>query len=302
MSRRPWCVSGLAAVAALCLSLPARQARACASCACGDPTLAALGTERPLRNRLRAAVAFSHRALSVGDVGLDELRISEQRVDAHLAWAPHERLFLLASLPGLRREVTYRDGYHRATWGNGDAELRAKLFVFQDRAFAPRHLVAALAGLKLPTAVIDRRPGGAPDSSELQFSTGSVDPILGASYGFFAYPWSAYASGQLLWTREGTGGARASRSVSGTAAVQRHLLTAVAIRLAIDSRLDSQAREGGFPERHSGGFIAFASPEILVSPATDLVVSAWARLAFVNALAGRQQEPFVLGAGVGYDF
>jgi hypothetical protein len=284
------------------LALHAGEARACASCACGDPTLTALGTEKPLRNRLRLSTALSHRDRTVGEAGLDELRISEQRADLNLAWAPHERLYLLASLPLLRREVTYADGYHRATWGNGDAEARAKLFLFQDRPFAPRHLVAATGGLKLPTAVIDRRPNGAPDGLELQFSTGSLDPILGLSYGFFAYPWSAYASTQALLAREGTTGARASRSLGSTVALQRHLGAALAARLAVDTRLDGRALENGAPDPHSGGFIAFASPELLVSPATDLTVSVWARISCLNRLAGRQVEPFVIGAAAGYDF
>src|SRR5438128_6905001 len=198
----------LALPIAAALTLAPAAARACAACGCGDPTLTAMGTEKPLRNRVRASLELRHRIDVVGDRGVDQLRLVEQRLDAQLAWAPHERLFLLVSLPTLRRDLTYDDGARKQTWGIGDLELRAKLFLFQDRSFSPRHLVAVLGGAKLPTAAVDRRSNGRPLPMELQAGSGSVDALAGASYAFFAYPWSAYASGMVVLTGPGTARAR----------------------------------------------------------------------------------------------
>jgi hypothetical protein len=286
----------------LLLTLAPARARACASCGCGDPTLTALGTEQPARNRLRASLEARDRLDVVGVSGVDELRLREQRLDGQLAWAPHERLFLLAALPVLRRNLTYDDGFHRQTWGIGDLELRAKLFLFQDRAFAPRHLIAVMGGAKLPTAAVDRRLNGQPLPPELQAGTGSIDAIAGASYAHFAYPWSAYASSQLLVPGTGTAGDRAARSLRTTLAGQRHLGSMLAARLALDTRLDGKGREAGLPDPNSGGFIAFAAPELLVSPVTDLSLSVWIKIAVLNRLDGRHEEPFLAGLSAAYDF
>jgi hypothetical protein len=294
-------VRSLVLVAALVLLVP-DQARACASCGCGDPTLTALGTEKPSRNRLRASLEARHRIDVVGAPGVDELRLSEQRLDGQLAWAPHERLFLLASLPVLRRDLRYDDGFERRTWGIGDLEVRAKLFLMQDRAFAPRHLLAAMVGAKLPTAVVDHRRNGQALPLELQAGTGSFDALLGASYAYFTFPWSAYASAQLALPGRGTAGARAGRSLRGTVAAQRHLGSLLAARLALDTRFDGQAQENGAPDPNSGGFIAFAAPELLVSPVVDLSLSVWLKVSVLNRLDGQHQEPFVAGLSAAYDF
>jgi hypothetical protein len=284
------------------VTLAPARARACASCACGDPTLTALGTEKPARNRMRASLEARHRVDVVGAPGVDELHLWEQRLDGQLAWAPHERLFLLASLPVLRRELAYDDGFRRRTWGLGDLEVRAKFFLLQDRAFSPRHLVAVMGGAKLPTAPVDRRLAGQPLPPELQAGTGSFDAMVGASYAHFAFPWSAYASAQLALPGPGIAGTRAGRSLRGTVAAQRHLGEIVAVRLALDSRFDGQGLESGAPDPNSGGFIAFAAPELLVSPVTDLSLSVWIKISLLNRLDGRHEEPFVAGVAAAYDF
>jgi hypothetical protein len=291
----------LALTAALGAILSAGRVRACASCGCGDPTLTAAGLEQPYANRVRASLGVQHRVDTIG-AGADELRLSEQRLDAQLAWAPHPRLFLIAGLPVLWRDVTYAETRHRSTEGVGDAELRAKVFVYRDRAFAPRHLVALTGGVKLPTGTLQRRTDGRLYPIELQPGTGSTDLLAGVSHAFFAFPWSSYASAQLLWPTAGMSGYRGSRSLRGTLAGQRHLGTAVAVRLAAEARLDGRARENGAMAPDSGGLIGFVTPELLVTPVTDLTVSAFVRVAVLNRLEGAHREPFVVGGAVAYDF
>ena len=52
--------------------VPARRARACASCSCGDETLTATGVERPYRNRVRLVAEERYGSLSVGDAQTGE--------------------------------------------------------------------------------------------------------------------------------------------------------------------------------------------------------------------------------------
>jgi len=297
---RGWILS--TALTATLLAAAPRSARACASCSCGDPTLTAMGTEQPFRNRLRASLDLRHRIDDIG-TGAGELRLSEQRLDAQLAWAPVRSVFLLATMPALRREVSYAgDLFSRTSWGPGDAELRAKAFIYRDRDFAPRHLVALIAGMKLPTAPLERDDAGQLLPIEVQPGTGSFDPILGASYAHFAAPLSLYASVQAFLPNAGTDGYRASRSLRTTVAAQRQLSDAVAARLAVDTRLDGRAVEHGAAAEDSGGFIAFASPELLLSPVTDLTLGAYARISAINRLQGRHVEPYSMGLTVAYDF
>jgi hypothetical protein len=278
-----------------------RRASACAACACGDPTLTAMGSEKPVRNRLRLAWEGRHRSDIVGHSRADEIRLRELRSDLRLAFAPHERLFLMATVPFVRREVTYVNLARATQTGLADTELRAKLFLYQDRGFAARHLIAALVGVKLPTTPAARQPDGSLLPSELQPGTGSFDPQLGISYAHFTPPWSFYASVTGTLTTTGRNDTRASRSVAGTIAGQRQW-SAVGVRLSVDVRADGVGREQGEREADSGGVIAFAGPELLFSPATDLLLVAGGKLPVWNGLRGRHDEGPLLSLGVAYDF
>jgi hypothetical protein len=214
---RLW-ITFLAFVAASAYSA---RGRACATCGCGDPTLTAMGTEKPFHGRLRASIDARHRTDDIGEPGVDQIRLRETRVDGQLAWAPHERVFLLGSVPLLQRSVGYVNGAETNTVAIGDVELRAKAFVFIDRSFAQRHLYAVTGGLKVPTAPRQRSDAdGRYLPIEAQPGTGSWDPLLGMSYAFFARPFSFYASMQGSAPLRGTSEFRASPSLRTTTAIQ----------------------------------------------------------------------------------
>ncbi len=289
-------------VAGLFLMSRARDALACATCGCGDPTLTAMGTEKPFENRLRASLDVRHRTDHIGEKGVDRIDLAETRLDGQLAWAPTGDLFFLATVPVLHRTVDYVSGATSRTVGLGDIELRAKGFVFADRPYAPRHLFAVLAGLKLPTAPPERADDGSELPIEVQPGTRSWDPMLGVSYAFFPRPWSFYASAQGSTPVRGTASFRASPSLRMTASVQRQLVPELALRLGVDARLDGRAYEDRRPERDSSGFIAFASSEILFGPMTDVLFVLSAKVPVAQALAGFHREGPIFGAGVAYDF
>lgn len=287
----------------LALGSTAEIAHACATCGCGDPTLTAMGSEKPFRNRLRGSLDVRHRSDDIGTPEVDQIRLRETRFDGQVAWAPNERIFLLGTVPVLQRSVRYVNGGETSTAAIGDLELRAKAFVFVDRAFAPRHLYAVTAGLKIPTAPRQRsETDGSFLPIEAQPGTGSWDPLLGISYAFFARPFSLYASVQGSAPLRGTSDFRASPSMRTTTAAQYQLVSWLAPRAGIDTRLDARAYEEGRPERDSSGFIAFVSGELLLSPTTDLLLVLAARVPVVQALAGYHREGPVLGGAVAYDF
>jgi hypothetical protein len=278
------------------------RCRACATCGCGDPTLTAMGTEKPFRNRLRASIDARHRTDNIGEPGVDQIRLRETRVDGQLAWAPHERVFLLGTVPLLQRSVGYVNGGQTNTVALGDVELRAKAFVFIDRSFAQRHLYAVTGGLKVPVAPRQRSDtDGSYLPIEAQPGTGSWDPLLGMSYAFFPRPFSFYVSVQGSAPLRGTSGFRASPSLRTTTAIQYQLVPWLAARLGADTRLDARSYEDGRPERDSSGFVGFVSPEMLLSPMTDLLVVLSLRMPAVQALAGHHHEGPVVGVALAYD-
>lgn len=296
-------MKALLAAAAAAALLHAPPALACATCGCGDPTLTAMGTEKPFQNRLRASIDGRYRTDAIGREGVDRIRLREVRTDAQVAWAPHERVFLLATVPVLHRRIGYVNGGETSTFALGDVELRAKAFVYTDASFSPRHLYALTAGLKLPTGIRQRNEAdGTYLPPEAQPGTGSWDPILGMSYAFFARPFAFYASVQGSAPLRGTGGdVRASPSARTTTALQYQATPWLAPRLGIDTRLDGRAYERGEPERDSSGFIGLLSSELLLSPGADLLVVLSVRVPVVQALAGHHDEGPILGAAVAYD-
>lgn len=261
-----------------------------------------MGTEKPYPDRVRASLDARYRSDDIGQAGVDQVRLREVRADAQLAWAPSARLFLLGSAPVLHRRVRYVNGAETTTVAPGDVELRARVFVFTDRAFSPRHLYAVTAGMKLPTAPRQR---SAVDGSylpiEAQPGTGSWDPLLGISYAYFARPWSFYASAQGSAPLRGTASFRASPSLRTTTALQYQVVPWLAPRLSVDGRLDARAYEDRAPERDSSGFIGFLSPELLASPTPDLLFVASLRVPVVQALAGHHVEGPIVGLAVAYD-
>jgi hypothetical protein len=285
-----------AALAIAALSA-AEDARACAVCGCGDPTLTVLGSEPPGDMRVRAAIELRHRTDRVGEPGVDELRLSEQRLDTSIAVSPIRRLFIIGTVPALRREVTYSNLAVRGGYAIGDAELRVKAFIAQDRTFAPHHLFALVAGAKLPTG---RRQEGLPP--ELQAGTGATDAIVGASYTFIQYPWSVYASAQLSVPLAGVGGDRASRSVRSTVVTQVHVSSAVAMRGGVDARFDGRAKEAGETDANSGGAILFGVAEGVFGVSESLMLLASLRVPLWNGLYGFHREGPILAVAAAYDF
>jgi hypothetical protein len=290
-----------ACVLLLAVLAPARSSQACASCGCGDPTLTALGTEKPFQNRLRLGGQLVVQGETSGTPRLDQITLREQRLDLQAAWAPSARLFLLASLPVVRREVTYVNLARSRARGVGDLELRAKLFLWEDHRFSPRHLLSAVAGARLPTTPWAHDARGVPWPSELQVGSGAWIPLAGLGYAHFHYPWSEYASVEASTPIAHQPAYRPPTAARATAAVQRQLGPRLAASLSLDARADGHVRDGGRRDPNTGGTIAFASPALLVTPATDLVIYVLARFPVVDRLAGAQTASPILTVGLAYD-
>jgi hypothetical protein len=321
---------GLAALAAGLAVAPA-PARACAECGCGDPTLTVLGNEKPVRNRVRAGVSATLQGLSTGAAD-ESLALSEKRLDLSVAWAPLERLFVIAQVPFIRRDLTSAAEGQRQIDGVGDFELRAKAFVWEDRSFSPRHLVALTGGVRVPSSPWARDATGTPVPAEQQIGSGAISPIVGASYAFFHFPWSAYGGVEASAPVVHQDWYRPAPSLRATVAAQRHVASFLAFRLGVDTRIDGHADESGVVTQtaaalvehttfahpghetgdqaaaeahdhdHAGGSTVFASGGLLVTPLPDLIAFAQVQIPVLEHLHDQQRNGPIVSTGLVYDF
>jgi hypothetical protein len=286
----------------LAATVATARANACAACGCGDPTLVSAGTEQPFAGRLRGALELRYRTDVIGKPGIDRLFIREARADLSLAYAPLPSLFFMATLPFVHRSVEQANLAKEQVWGPGDAELRAKIFVYRDRELAARVLVAGNVGVKLPTAPFHENSAGDTLPLEAQPGTGSLDLLFGPSLALVEGKFSGYASAQLslpVTTRQAVAPGISQRS---TLALQYQPWTWLALRPAADTRWDTKSKQRGRPERDSGGFVLFAGGDVLVSPLTDLTLVAGVRVPVWQALDGFHDEGAVGSLSAALDF
>ena len=170
----------LALVAALGAAAPGL---ACSVCRCGDPLFNALGSNLFAGANLRLAldeVEIRKDQGSPGEPDFEKLR--ELRSTLTIAWAPDDRLQLVARLPWTERRVSAEDGTVRGS-GLSDPELSAAWRVWASK-FVPRvgrrSWISLGAGVKTDWGESDLRRHGARLDEHAQPGTGSLDPFLGA--------------------------------------------------------------------------------------------------------------------------
>jgi hypothetical protein len=275
-----------------------REASACATCACGDPTLTVMGTEQPFAGRLRFSASFDLRSEAVGATAIT--RVEEQRLSLAASYAIVDWLQVSLSAPLVRKKVTAPDLSRDTVYNLGDLDLRARAVVFRDREFAPRHVLGLNAGAELPTSPHLSHDGRAL-SLDAQAGTGSLDPLVGLSYAYFADPVSLYASATAMVSTRGHDDLLAGPALLGTITAQLQPFEVLAFRLGVDARLDGHALIGDERDLDTGGFIAFLSPELVISPVMDWVGRVAVRLPMIDRLNGDRDEGPMLTIGVAHD-
>lgn len=243
-----------------------------------------MGNEQPFAGRLRLALGLQAR----GD-RIDDVHIVEGQSDLTLAWSPIDRLTLSLQVPLVYRSVSVAGERARDAISLGDTELRVRWFVYRDRPLAPRHLLALVGGISMPTGRASSDDAGLP--RDALPGTGVWSPLLGVSYAYFALPFSVFVSA-VGYARLGTmDGEAPGESLRLTTAGQYQASDAVGLRWTFDVRVDARVRTiEGQREHGTGGTILFTGPDVIVSLVTDVVIVAGLRVPLVQALAGSHVE------------
>ena len=106
----------------------------------------------------------------------------------------------------------------------------------------------------------------------------------------FADPVSFYLSAQwaepLVSRRE----LHPGRALRSTLAGQYQFASRVALRVVHDTRLEARAREPLGTDPNSGGFVAYAGADVLLSPHPSGLLSLGARLPWLQGMHGSHRE------------
>lgn len=288
-------------VIALALTSGNRRARACASCDCGDPTLTAVGVEKPYVNRLRLALEERLGTHSVG-AGLLRSDVLMSRSQLAVSYTPLSRLTLAALLPFVAARL-HGPG-DRLAWvrGLGELELSARVVVARDRAFAPRHLLWLFGGIKVPTAPRLHDDAGYPYPDDDQPGTGSWDPLIGATYAWFGAPVTLYSSLLLRYPTAGPRDLRIGPSLVVSSVAQLQPFRWLALQLGLDLRQDWTNRlANGAEAPNTGGFVVALTPGALFNPWRDLVLRVAVEVPVYQARNGVQSVGPQLVVSIAYD-
>lgn len=285
------------ALAALLLGSPTLMA--CATCLCGDPTLTTMGTEKPFAGRKRLSVDYLSRGETVGEPGVSEHVIDEERVTISLGYAPSSDWMFVASLPMVTREVERYDLSHEQGSGIGDLDLTA-------RWFAPvgnrRHRAGLLFGARLPTSS-EQEQDGTPIDFDAQPGAGATIANLGGWYGHYRSPWFFYSSLVVQQSvNEGYQGYEPGLAMLLTNHIQYALQYSFAVSFSLDARWKEQDRYFDVADEDSGGVLVMASPGISWGPVTDVLLNLSYQIPAIEDGNGRQEEEPTLRLGVTYDF
>ena len=207
-------------------------------CDCGDPTITAVGVEKPKKNRVRLALDERFGEHTMG-TGIAQSQSWTLRSSLLVSYSPLDRLTLAASVPLVSEWVSMpampAAGRQNIT-GLGDAELSARGVVWRNRRYSPSHLVSLVGGMKFPTAPRITDGAGYPYAEDDQPGSGSFDPFAGVAYGWFGDKFATFASASYRLTTDGRHGYRRGMSVGGSAGVQYQPHAKVAVGLAADVR------------------------------------------------------------------
>lgn len=285
--------------AGLCV-LPT-AASACATCACGDPTLTLMGAGRTFAGRLRVGLELQGRQEQVarpGDLAYEDT--VERRLTLGAAYAPVRQGQIALRLPWVSRAYTGASMSRDEVSHVGDLEIRGRWTVYEDRAFAPRHQLGVSVGLRAPTAPWiegeDR-----PLTEEAQPGTGAWVPLAGLWYAWRAQPWSGWISLGGERPGEGWRGRRPGATALLSALFQYQLGGAVALTAGAEGRWSAADRVNGARDPDTGGTVWMATGGLVAQPVTDWLVHCTLRVPVIDAQAGDRQEGWMWLTGLTVD-
>jgi hypothetical protein len=232
------------------------------------------------------------------------MRLRYGRSTLAASWSPHKRITVGAVLPWVTSWIASAPLPRRTVNGLGDLELAVRAVAYQEKSFAPHHVLWVAAGLKFPTGYRTTDSSGYLVPDDDQPGSGSWDPLAGVTYAFFSGEiTSFFASSALRWTTPGWHGYRRGSSLGGSLLFQLQPWSWGAFQLGADfswMQSDTLANRNSVP--NTGGTTGYLAVGLLANPWRDLLVRLVADAPILMALNGTQTVGPQFVAQISYDF
>lgn len=297
--RAPGVVRPAPFVLAVALTLWAQRSYACAVCSTSDATLSVKGTEQPFVGRTRVSVDGRAGTMHAGGYAL-----VDRRAEAGASYAPHAQVLFGMYVPMLVRDVAAA-GSATSTRVLGDIELRLAASSAVRRVGFARQQFGLLFDLGLPTAPAQRGANGEFLPSTMQPGCNSVVPAPGFFYRLVRAAWSFYTSAHVTFPMPVRQAPHQGNYLRNLATLQYQPMASFALRAGLDTRLEAKGETrcgDGQVDQNSGGLLAFAVAQIVVAPASDLVITGGVHAPLVQATFGDRRLGPIVGVNAAYDF
>lgn len=286
----------------------------CAVCGAAERTLPSQGNEVPFEGRKRATVELRAASFATAD---HSLGIVELRAQPGLAMAVGQATMVDVEVPLLRRRLVIDERAASQTAPRlgppaenastntgmlGDVELRATHTPWRSAPAAVTRRLSIAAGVKLPTAPLERDPAGREVHPDLQPGCGSVVPLVAISHAWSSALWSATTGASLLFPVAVREGSHPGDSLRASFTLQLQPARVLATRIGVHGRLDGTGEMNDEVVRSSGGASVHLAPELVLSPVDDVVIALGASFPAVQEMRGYRTTAPVLLASVGVDF
>jgi hypothetical protein len=283
-----------------------RAALACSVCGC-DPAAGTLGLDRPSTNFLRVSIEDRLLSKESGEAEAAESE-RENRAMLRVQYSPLSRLTLQAELPGFlyKRHLDAAGVQDDVGHGIGDLAFSARYELLRTGGLVPKHVLAVIGGIKLPTGANDRHlPGEDPDE-HLQIGTGSYDETFGLSYLYGDHPWTYFANALARINGSNSRDFQYGNALFGSVGVRRNFLDSERLILSLEAQVRSAGKDriagGRFYDPDSGGRVYYGTFSAAYALTDDLLVRGTVQVPVVTDLNGVQHEHTVGYLQFAYDF
>jgi len=276
---------------------------ACATCLLGDPTITTMGTEKPFAGRMRVSAEYISRGEKIGQDGINENDISEQRINYGFSYSLNKNWIFSATVPVVNKSLDRFDMSHEQSGGVGDIDLNARWFIGSGKGFVARYLWGVHFGATIPVTEEEKNDDDTAIDFDSQPGPGALVPSFGVWYGSYRMPWFLYTSATYQHAvTEGHQGYQGGDAFLFSGLVQYAMAYKIALQLSLDNRFKIADKYDDEKDPNSGGLLTMLSPGIAWTPIDDLILNLKYQYPIYENVRGRQVEEANIRIGVTYDF
>lgn len=272
---------------AVVVVLTGAVASACPTCGCANPALTTIGADQPFAGRIRFAATLRAWQQLDGTPQVNQSQLRELRMDLTASWSALRRLTLLVNVPLQIRERSDISLARERGFGLGEIDLSGRLLLLGAEGLRPRHLISLVVNARLPTAPTLHAQNGTAFETDAQLGPGAFVPGLGVFYSaFIGDTWSTFVSVLGELPTEGRYGLRVGPSASLFATVQYQPWRFLGFRAGLDNRYEFTSYQNGVVDNSMRGLVMQAVADVVVSPVSEVIVFAGARIPFLQLRDG----------------